>query len=176
MKWPLGSDGLGLLVNMSRSADVMCLAKGLTGGYLAMSATIATKIWNAFLGSGLKTFYHGHTCAAILWLQPPWHSGYFPRRSNSGKRRNEATSCVKLWRRVSHHPLVGNIRQRGLIAAIELVRQSDQGSTQRHLRHWIQVCQAALDKEVWLRPSETHLSSCHHSVLITATTANRRCS
>jgi adenosylmethionine-8-amino-7-oxononanoate aminotransferase len=58
------------------SPDILCLAKGLTGGYLPLAATITTeKIYRTFLGeySELKTFFHGHTytgnqlgCAAAL--------------------------------------------------------------------------------------------------------------
>ncbi len=58
------------------SPDLMCLAKGLTGGYLPLAATLATeRIYEAFLGdfAELKTFFHGHTytgnplaCAAAL--------------------------------------------------------------------------------------------------------------
>ena len=58
------------------SPDIMCLAKGITGGYLPLAATLTTKkIYNAFLGEhdDLKTFFHGHTytgnplaCAAAL--------------------------------------------------------------------------------------------------------------
>src|SRR5262249_15435530 len=56
--------------------DLMCLAKGLTGGYLPLAATLTTQaIFDAFLGAfaDKKTFYHGHTytgnalaCAAAL--------------------------------------------------------------------------------------------------------------
>src|SRR5205814_280725 len=56
--------------------DLLCLAKGLTGGYLPLAATLATEpIYEAFLGErqDLKTFFHGHTytgnplaCAAAL--------------------------------------------------------------------------------------------------------------
>ena len=58
------------------SPDLMCVAKGLTGGYLPLAATLATeRIYEAFLGeyAELKTFFHGHTytgnplaCAAAL--------------------------------------------------------------------------------------------------------------
>ena len=44
--------------------DFLCLAKGLTGGYLPLAATLTTdEIWQAFLGSYAesKTFFHGHT-------------------------------------------------------------------------------------------------------------------
>ena len=56
--------------------DIMCLAKGITGGYLPLAATLTTqKIFDAFLGepADFKTFYHGHTytgnalaCAAAI--------------------------------------------------------------------------------------------------------------
>src|SRR4030067_3237410 len=58
------------------SPDIMAVAKGITGGYLPLAATLTTKeIYNAFLGEyrELKTFFHGHTytgnplaCAAAL--------------------------------------------------------------------------------------------------------------
>jgi adenosylmethionine-8-amino-7-oxononanoate aminotransferase len=46
------------------SPDLLCLAKGLTAGYLPMAATLTTeRVWNAFLGSHAerRTFFHGHT-------------------------------------------------------------------------------------------------------------------
>ena len=58
------------------SPDLLCVAKGLTGGYMPLAATLATeRIYEAFLGSysEFKTFFHGHTytgnplaCAAAL--------------------------------------------------------------------------------------------------------------
>ena len=44
--------------------DLMCVGKGITGGYLAMSATVASgEVFGAFLGADLgpETFYHGHS-------------------------------------------------------------------------------------------------------------------
>lgn len=46
------------------SPDFLCLAKGLTAGYLPMAATLTTeRVWNAFLGqhTDRRTFFHGHT-------------------------------------------------------------------------------------------------------------------
>src|SRR5210317_498394 len=46
------------------SPDLLCLGKGLTGGYMPLAATMATdEIFSAFLGKfkELKTFFHGHT-------------------------------------------------------------------------------------------------------------------
>ena len=48
-------------------ADLLCLAKGITGGYLPLAATLATeRIYEGFLGEveGLRTFFHGHTYTA----------------------------------------------------------------------------------------------------------------
>ena len=141
----------------SVSPDIMCLAKGLTGGYLAMSATIATtEIWNAFLGSGLKTFYHGHTyagnplaAAAALATLDIFHDE--ATLENVATRSQELREALET--RIASHPLVGNIRQRGLIAAIELVAdKATKDPLKATLGTGHKVCQAALDKGVWLRP------------------------
>ena len=141
----------------SVSPDIMCLAKGLTGGYLAMSATIATtEIWNAFLGSGLKTFYHGHTyagnplaAAAALATLDIFHDE--ATLENVATRSHELREALET--RIASHPLVGNIRQRGLIAAIELVAdKATKDPLNATLGTGYKVCQAALDKGVWLRP------------------------
>lgn len=141
----------------SVSPDIMCLAKGLTGGYLAMSATIATtEIWNAFLGSGLKTFYHGHTyagnplaAAAALATLDIFHDE--ATLENVATRSQELHEALET--RIASHPLVGNIRQRGLIAAIELVAdKATKDPLNATLGTGYKVCQAALDKGVWLRP------------------------
>ena len=141
----------------SVSPDIMCLAKGLTGGYLAMSATIATtEIWNAFLGSGLKTFYHGHTyagnplaAAAALATLDIFHDE--ATLENVATRSQELREALET--RIASHPLVGNIRQRGLSAAIELVAdKATKDPLNATLGTGYKVCQAALDKGVWLRP------------------------
>ena len=42
--------------------DLMALAKGLTGGYLPLAATLATaRIYEVFLGGSERTFYYGHS-------------------------------------------------------------------------------------------------------------------
>jgi len=141
----------------SVNPDIMCLAKGLTGGYLAMSATIATtEIWNTFLGSGLKTFYHGHTyagnplaAAAALATLDIFHDE--ATLENVATRSQELREALET--RIASHPLVGNIRQRGLIAAIELVAdKATKDPLNATLGTGYKVCQAALDKGVWLRP------------------------
>jgi len=107
--------------------DLLCLAKGMTGGYLPMAATLTTqRIFDAFLGEHheLKTFFHGHSytgnqlgaSAALASLDLLQSAASFRARS-----RMEQTLAdeLKVLRTL---PAVGDIRQVGLIAGIELVR------------------------------------------------------
>jgi adenosylmethionine-8-amino-7-oxononanoate aminotransferase len=103
--------------------DFLCLAKGLTGGYLPLAATLATdEVYSAFLGDG-KTFFHGHTytgnplgaAVALANLELIESTGLLaalpPKIELIGK-------CLKRLREL---PCVGDVRQRGMIAGIELV-------------------------------------------------------
>ena len=107
--------------------DLLALAKGLTGGYLPMAATLTSqKIFDAFLGDygEFKTFFHGHSytgnqlgaAAAIASL------GLLRTQASIAARRKLESvlreSLVQLWA----SPHVGDIRQVGLVAGIELVR------------------------------------------------------
>lgn len=136
--------------------DLMCLAKGLTGGYITMAATLATtEIWNAFLGDSSRTFYHGHTyggnplaaAAALANLD------IFEAEETMVNVRERTEQLADLLKPLTEHPNVGDIRQRGLIVAIELVVDKDHkaffedsGTTGSA------VCKAALEQGVWLRP------------------------
>jgi len=107
--------------------DLMALAKGMTGGYLPMAATLTTQqIFNAFLGryDEFKTFYHGHSytgnqlgAAASLASLELLQS----RKSAAARRILEKTlraELQSLWTL----PAVGDIRQVGLMAGVELVK------------------------------------------------------
>ena len=140
------------------SPDFLCLAKGLTGGYLPLAATLATdQIWNAFLGSNsdCKTFFHGHTyggnplgaAVAIASLdvfqeeQTLFHLGV-----KSERLRHHLA-------RIQEMDHVGNVRQRGFIAGIELVRDVESGEPfPWEEARGNRVCQHALSHGVWLRP------------------------
>jgi len=137
--------------------DILCLAKGLTGGYLAMSATIATSvIWEAFLGEGLKTFYHGHTyagnplaaAAALASLD------IFEQEQTLANVAAQSNLLSELLTtRLAEHPLVGDIRQCGLLAAIELVAdKNSRVQLDPKLSTGAKVCRRARDRGVWLRP------------------------
>lgn len=107
--------------------DFLCLAKGLTGGYLPMAATLTTQaVFDAFLGEyhQFKTFFHGHSytanplgaaaaLASLELLNEP--AG---RRARAELERTLSQELQRLW---ALEP-VGDIRQVGLIAGIELVR------------------------------------------------------
>ncbi|HTG45371.1 MAG TPA: aminotransferase class III-fold pyridoxal phosphate-dependent enzyme, partial [Verrucomicrobiae bacterium] len=119
--WLLGSAGEGV------TPDLAALAKGLTGGYLPMAATLTTQaIFNAFLGEyeEFKTFFHGHSYtgnqlgaaaagASLDLLETNESAAARTRMASDLARELEA-----LWQL----PNVGDIRQVGLVAGIELVK------------------------------------------------------
>ncbi|MBI4387960.1 MAG: adenosylmethionine--8-amino-7-oxononanoate transaminase [Candidatus Omnitrophica bacterium] len=109
------------------SPDILCVAKGITGGYLALAATLTTEeIYEAFLGSyqELKAFFHGHTytanplaCrAALANLDLFRKEKVLERLQFKIKRFSEWLK--ELWS-LKH---VGDIRQVGFMVGIELVR------------------------------------------------------
>lgn len=107
--------------------DFLALAKGLTGGYLPMAATLTTqKVFDAFLGNydEFKTFFHGHSytgnqlgASAALANLDILQS----RQSIRARQLLERTlrdELKRLWKL----PNIGDIRQVGLVVGIELVR------------------------------------------------------
>ena len=138
--------------------DFLCTGKGLTGGYLPMAATITTReIWNAFLGKyeDSRSFFHGHTyggnplaaAAALATLELFETEGTLANVERQGEYLD---ACL---RPLESHRHVGSIRRKGLMAAVELVSNRDTKTpfpwTER--RGWL-ACQAALHRDVWLRP------------------------
>jgi adenosylmethionine-8-amino-7-oxononanoate aminotransferase len=107
--------------------DLVALAKGLSGGYLPVAATLASaEIFDAFLGDygELKTFFHGHSytgnalgCAAALA-----NLKIFETEKTIDKNRALEKALTASTARFWDHPHVGDIRQEGLICAIEIVR------------------------------------------------------
>jgi adenosylmethionine---8-amino-7-oxononanoate aminotransferase len=108
------------------SPDFLCLAKGLTGGYLPLAATLTTEeIYSAFHGTASegKTFFHGHTFAgnplgsavALANLRVFEEEKTLENLPPKVARLSERLAGFKDW------PHVGDIRQKGLIAGIELV-------------------------------------------------------
>lgn len=138
--------------------DLLCLAKGLTGGYLPLAATLATdEIWQAFLGryEESKTFYHGHTyggnplgaAAALATLE------VFEEERTLAAMQPKIKRLAEFLARMAGHTHVGDVRQRGLMAGIELVQDKDTKEPFPWAeKRGIRVCQHAIGEGVWLRP------------------------
>ena len=132
--------------------DLLALGKGITGGYLPMSVTVANQhVYDAFLGPDLSEFtlYHGHSYAgnALAAAVALRHLQLFNEwdvlanvRARSAQLRTRLASDVA--------PLAGvkEIRLCGLMGGIELAPPTD------GLRWGRRVCAAAVDRGVLLRP------------------------
>ncbi len=110
--------------------DFLCLAKGLTGGYLPLAATLTTeRIYEAFLGEyeELKTFFYGHSfcgnpvgCAAALAnLQ------IFAEENTLAQLQPKIAHLSELLNGLLESPHVADVRQCGFISGIEIQRQID---------------------------------------------------
>jgi adenosylmethionine---8-amino-7-oxononanoate aminotransferase len=138
--------------------DLMCVAKGLTGGYLPLAATLATdEIYAAFLAepSAGKTFFHGHTytgnplgCAAALASLQLFDERHVLENVRTNARRMESRLAP-----LRESPFVGDVRQKGIMVGLELVQDRDTATPfpeQYRMGH--QVALAARKRGVILRP------------------------
>ena len=157
--------------------DFLCLAKGLTGGYMPLAATLTHgKIYDAFLGGADRAFYYGHSytanplaCAAALANLKLFTSeatlAHLPE-----KIRHFHTSLATLK---SQHPWIYEIRHCGLIAGIEL-RRPDGGKFPIAERFGEAICLAArahglltrpiLDTVVLMPPLSISLAEIDHAI------------
>jgi len=140
------------------SPDFLCLAKGLTGGYMPVAATLTTdEVWQAFLGtySESKSFFHGHTyggnplgCAVALATLD-----VFDEEQTLANLKPKIARLAEHLERIARHPHVGDVRQRGLIAGIELAKNREtKEAFPWHEKRGLAVCDWALKQGVWLRP------------------------
>lgn len=138
--------------------DLLCVAKGISGGYLPLAATFATqRIFDAFLGEPWegKTFYHGHTytgnplaCAAGLASLE-----LFERHDLLRQVRNKAEALAEMLAKLKRLRWVGDIRQKGLMVGIELVAERDTRQPfDPHRRVGAEVCNAIRKHGVLIRP------------------------
>jgi adenosylmethionine---8-amino-7-oxononanoate aminotransferase len=104
--------------------DLMCLAKGISGGYLPLAATLATEeIYSAFLGSHgeLKHFFHGHTYTANpLACAVGLASLELLQESTFANSLAITPAITAALRRLEMHSRVKEVRQRGMMVGIEL--------------------------------------------------------
>ena len=132
--------------------DLLCLGKGLTGGYLPMSATVASeRVFEAFLGEdlGARTLYHGHSysgnaLAAAVALRHLQLLADGQVLANVAERAAQLRSGLR--ERLEHRPAVKAVRQRGLMCGVELAPPED------GLRWGRRVCAASVRRGVLLRP------------------------
>jgi adenosylmethionine-8-amino-7-oxononanoate aminotransferase len=132
--------------------DLMCIGKGITGGYLPLSATVASnRVYEAFLGPDLSelTLYHGHSysgnaLAAAVALR---HLELLDERDVVANVRARGEELGKLLdASVTGLPGVAEIRRRGLMTGIDLAPPTD------GLRWGRRVTAACVDRGVLIRP------------------------
>jgi adenosylmethionine-8-amino-7-oxononanoate aminotransferase len=131
--------------------DILCIGKGLTGGYLPMSAALASnRVFDAFLGDSTRTLYHGHTYggnplsaaaanATLDLTQALLDGGVLGERVNQMELELRATQSMASIQRVDHL---------GMLGAIEWNAVNYEQSCQAIRR----VCDELLREGVWLRP------------------------
>jgi adenosylmethionine-8-amino-7-oxononanoate aminotransferase len=138
--------------------DILTMAKGLTGGYLPLAATVTSEeIFQSFLGSfdSKRTFFHGHTyagnplaCAAATASMRLLRQDHLIEGLPA-----KVSALARLLAPLAAHPHVGEIRQRGLMVGIELVRdRASKAEYEYGLRVGHQVCLEARKHGVLLRP------------------------
>ncbi len=126
--------------------DALCVAKGITGGYLPLAATVfSERIHDGFLGEG-QTFFHGHTytgnplaCAAALA-----NLKLFETDRTLEKLQGRIAQLTAGLEKLAAHPKVKEIRQRGFMVGLEL----DYPETVK-MAH--EVCMKVRERELILR-------------------------
>lgn len=138
--------------------DLLCVAKGITGGYLPLSATLVKeKIYRNFLGehSEFKAFFHGHTysanplaCAAAIA-----NLDLFKKRKTLNRLQPKIRIFTQELKRFELLGHVGDVRQTGFMVGIELVknRQTKAPYPPGEMRG-MRVCALARQRGVMIRP------------------------
>jgi adenosylmethionine---8-amino-7-oxononanoate aminotransferase len=138
--------------------DFLCLAKGLTGGYLPLAATLTTDaVYESFLGpfESKRTFFHGHsyTGNALACATALASLRIFDEDRTLDHARAMAERLAEGLATVAELQHVGDIRQRGMMIGIELVRDrktKEEYPYAERMGH--KVALAARNHEVMLRP------------------------
>ena len=137
--------------------DLLCLSKGLTGGFLPLSAVLATQaLYEGFLDdSRERAFLHSHSytgnplaCAAGLASLAVFEHDRVLERN-----RATATKMAALAAPIAAMPHVADVRQAGMVVAFELTRDGDKATPfEPALRVGLRAYRAALERGVVLRP------------------------
>jgi adenosylmethionine-8-amino-7-oxononanoate aminotransferase len=138
--------------------DFLCVAKGLTGGYLPMAATLTTQsVFDAFLGEyeEFKTFFHGHSYTGNqLGAAAALASLDILQGAESKKKRRVLEKLLRdelqtLWSLAA----VGDVRRDGLVAGVELVLDwRTRKAFPLKAQAGIRVCEAMAQRGVLTRP------------------------
>ncbi len=132
--------------------DLLVIGKGITGGYLAMAATVANKrVYSAFLGDDLgpRTFYHGHSysgnaLAAAVALKHLELIYEWDVLANVNERSQQLGALLDA--KIAARPEVKAIRLQGLMCGVELAPPRE------GMRWGRKVCASAVAQGVLLRP------------------------
>jgi len=138
------------------SPDFLCLSKGLTGGFLPLSAVLTTAaVYDAFLDdSRERAFLHSHSytgnpiaCAAALATL-----AIFRDEPVLERNRTTAAHMAQLAAPIGEHPHVAQVRQTGMILAFELGQANRREPLPAAQRTGLCAYRAALQRGVLLRP------------------------
>ncbi len=138
--------------------DFMCLSKGLTGGYLPLSAVLTTdQVYQAFYDDyqNMTAFLHSHsyTGNALACRAGLATIEIFQQQDIIESNKKLATVMAKAAARFNEHPHVAEVRQTGMILAIEMVKNKQTREPfPWQERRGLKVYQYALSKGVLLRP------------------------
>ena len=138
--------------------DIMVLGKGMTGGYLPLSATITTQeVYDAFLGEydEFKTFFHGHSysgnpisCAAALGNLEVFRK--YKTLEKLQEKIEFLEQELKEFKGLKH---VGDVRNKGLMVGIELVEDKEMKKPYPlKMKMGWKVADLAMQGEVLIRP------------------------
>lgn len=138
--------------------DIICLGKGLTGGYLPLAATLATdEIFSAFLGryDEFRTFFHGHTYAGnpLACSAAMANMDVFKNERVIDRLKPKARLFKKLVKNLKDLDLVGDARVQGLMAGVEIVEDKEtkrRFAPSRRFAHGI--CLALRERGLIVRP------------------------
>lgn len=139
--------------------DFLCLAKGLTAGYLPLAATLTNeRIYKKFSGTTAqhRTFYHGHTytgnpLASAVALK---NIEKLDALIASGKLAKTVATFGDSFERTfaPGHPHIAAVRQRGMTAVVELRPRAHRTAWPENLRAGYRVCMEARRRGLILRP------------------------
>jgi adenosylmethionine-8-amino-7-oxononanoate aminotransferase len=138
--------------------DIMAVAKGLTGGYLPLAATLTTEeVYEAFLGryEEFKTFFHGHTYTAnpLACAVSIANLELFEKRKTLEELQPKIRLIQKRLEEFRGLAAVGDIRQRGVMIGIELVKnKTTKQEFEPKEKIGIRVIERARGKGAILRP------------------------